>query len=156
MHCRICSACLLTLVKIYRPKRLPKMAFRPGTINGVPVESTAALPIDFSSSGEYDETAATFQRPTVASSAEEILAIYRECYPDGMDSSAKVLYRIKMSRTGRASAPEVVESSGDERLDKAGMCIVTKLRFTPAGRNGVAVATTIPWTILVRPPPESP
>ena len=61
-------------------------------------------------------------------------------------------YRITVTDGGRVRKAEIVSSSGNEELDKAGVCILHKLVFVPARRNGVDVEATLNWPILVRPP----
>ena len=46
----------------------------------------------------------------------------------------------------------MIRGSGDEALDQAGVCILRRLIFVPARRNGQNVEATISWPMLVRPP----
>lgn len=80
------------------------------------------------------------------------MAAYRECYPPGHDGSANITYQISVEMSGLVRKAEVVEGSGDPRLDEAGVCILGKLKFRPATFNGYAVAKTLHWPLVVRPP----
>ena len=83
---------------------------------------------------------------------EQILAAYRDCYPAGRDEQVKINYRITVTDGGRVRKAELTASSGDAELDEAGACILRRLLFVPARRNGVNVESTVGWPILVRPP----
>jgi TonB family protein len=90
--------------------------------------------------------------PTLRSDDEQILGAYRDCYPAGRSDQARVNYRITVTDGGRVRRAEVATSSGDATLDAAGDCILRRLHFVPARRNGVNVEATVSWPILVRPP----
>ena len=90
--------------------------------------------------------------PTLRSDDEQILAAYRDCYPAGRRDEMKINYRITVTDGGRVRKAEVATSSGDAQLDEAGVCILRRLIFVPARRNGVNVEATVGWPILVRPP----
>ena len=90
--------------------------------------------------------------PTLRSSDQQILAAYRECYPPGREDQARINYRITVTDGGRVRKAELVATSGDAELDEAGVCILRRLLFAPARRNGVNVEATVGWPILVRPP----
>lgn len=133
----------------------PKFRVTPGTLDGVPTETKATIPITFHlrDSRLSDEPSAV-TLPTVSSSGDEILDIYRTCYPADLDVSAQVLYKITISKGGKLFHPELIEGSGRDRIDQAGLCILEKLRFSPARRDGRAVVATLSWPLLVRPPPD--
>lgn len=135
---------------------VPKLTFQPGTLDGVPIESKASMPFTFGlQESTRSSASAKVTLPTVSSSSEEILDIYRLCYPPGLDVSAQVLYKITISKGGKLFHPELVEGSGQDRIDQAGLCILEKLKFAPARRDGRAVVATVSWPLLVRPPPGS-
>ena len=92
------------------------------------------------------------RRADLRSDDEQIVSAYRACYPAGRSEEVKVNYRITVTDGGRVRKAEVVSSSGDDELDQAGVCILRKLVFVPARRNGVDVESTLNWPILVRPP----
>jgi TonB family protein len=88
----------------------------------------------------------------VRSGDEQILEAYRACYPPGRSDEARINYRITVTDGGRVRKAEAVTSSDDPVLDQAGACILRRLFFVPARRNGVNVESTVSWPILVRPP----
>jgi outer membrane biosynthesis protein TonB len=47
--------------------------------------------------------------------------------------------------------PKLIKSSGDPRLDEAGLCIMKMLKFTPAMQGGRAVNSTVTWELPMRP-----
>jgi TonB family protein len=64
----------------------------------------------------------------------------------------KINYRITVTDGGRVRKAEIIATSGDKELDEAGLCILKRLIFVPARRNGVNIESTLSWPILVRPP----
>lgn len=124
--------------------------FAPGLRDGLPVRARATLPMTFrqrtSSSGP-----AKIARPTVSSDDEEIIDIYRQCYPAELEGQAQVGFRISVTEWGRVQEAVIIASSGDQRLDQAGLCIIRALRFSPARRDGLPVRSTLGWQILVGP-----
>ncbi len=128
-----------------------KLEFFPARLNLVAFESWASIPVDFNLSRNPHERA-RIDSPTMRSGESQILDAYRKCYPGGRDDQAEVIYRIKLSNGGRVRHAEVVRSSGDPALDSAGVCILRRLVFVPARRNGANVKSTLNWPILVRPP----
>lgn len=145
-----------------------RLEFKPGSNKGEPIEATANIPLYFKIKDTNLEIIAETVAPTVTglkrrmpgeddptpvSTEEEILAAYRDCYPPDHGGSAKVMYQIRVEVSGVVRKTEVVQSSGDIRLDEAGACILRKLKFKPATVNGHAVSETLHWPLLVRPPP---
>ena len=128
-----------------------RLDFYPARLNLVAVESWTMVSVDFNLTSNPHERV-RLDAPTVRSDDEQILAAYRECYPAGRDEEVKVNYRITVTDGGRVKKAEIVSPSGDEALDNAGVCILHKLVFVPARRNGVDVEATLNWPILVRPP----
>lgn len=128
-----------------------RLDFYPARLKLEPVESWTMVPVDFNLTRNPNEQA-RLEPPTLRSSDEQILAAYRGCYPPGRSDEAKVNYRITVTDGGRVRKAEVVGSSGDAALDEAGACILRRLIFVPARRNGVNVESTVGWPILVRPP----
>ncbi|MGH8251311.1 MAG: TonB family protein [Steroidobacteraceae bacterium] len=127
-----------------------RLEFFPARLKLVAVESWATIPIDFNLSRNPHERV-RLESPSVRSDDEAILDAYRECYPAGRDDQATINYRITVTEGGRVKKAEVVRSSGDEALDEVGICILRRLVFVPARRNGVNVESTLSWPILVRP-----
>jgi len=128
-----------------------RLDFFPARLNLEAVESWTIVPVDFNLSRNPHERV-RLDAPTVRSSDEQILDAYRDCYPAGRSDQAKINYRITVTDGGRVRKAEVVTTSGDQALDAAGVCILRKLSFVPARRNGVNVESTLSWPILVRPP----
>jgi TonB family protein len=128
-----------------------RLDFFPARLNLEAVESWTMVPVDFNLSRNPHERV-RLGAPTLRSSEEEILEAYRDCYPAGRSEQVKINYRITVTDGGRVRKAEVVTTSGDETLDAAGVCILRKLIFVPARRNGVNTESTLSWPILVRPP----
>lgn len=128
-----------------------RLQFFPARLNLEAVESWTTVPVDFNLSRNRHERV-RLEAPTVRSDDGQILEAYRKCYPAGRDDRVKVNYRITVTDGGRVRKAEVVRSSGDDVLDEAGICILRRLVFVPARRNGVNVESTLSWPILVRPP----
>ncbi len=128
-----------------------QLDFYPARLNLEPVEAWTMVTADFNLTRNPHERV-RLEPPTLRSDDEQILSAYRECYPAGRDDQARVTYRITVTEGGRVRKAEVATSSGDAALDAAGDCILGKLIFVPARRNGVSVEVTVSWPILVRPP----
>lgn len=129
-----------------------KSVFKPGTMNGQPIEARATLPFHFRQASRDDRTR-ELVRPQVKSSADEIIEIYRRCYPAGLDVQSQVLFQITITKGGTVKAPKLLESSGNQQIDLAGLCIIQELRFRPAKSGSTPTTATMTWPILVRPPP---
>lgn len=128
-----------------------RLAFFPARLRLVAVESWAQVPIDFNLTTDPHERV-RLDPPTVRSDAEQILDAYRKCYPSGREDQQRINYRVTIDDGGRVRKAEVVRTGGDEALDQAGICILRRLVFVPARRNGQNVEATLNWPILVRPP----
>jgi TonB family protein len=128
-----------------------RLDFYPARLRLEAVESWILVPVDFNLTRSQHERV-RLDPPTVRSSDEKILEAYRTCYPPGRNDEARVGYRITVTDGGRVRKAEVVTSSGDAALDAAGACILRRIVFVPARRNGVNVEATLAWPILVRPP----
>jgi len=132
-----------------------KMLFEPARLaDGTPVAAIAKVPIEFylASPGE-DIERVTYA--SLSSTAEEIAQIHRSCYPADLlpaGPSGEALYRVHLSTRGRVTKLELLDSSGDPRLDEAGRCIVKAYKFEPARRDGRPLASKFAWKVKVRPP----
>jgi len=129
-----------------------QLPFKPERINGVPVETRIAVPVNFGLTDTREKKPARLESPVLRSTPAELEAASRQCFPPGLEGGAVISYRIEIEVDGRVGQTKVIESSGDRRLDKAGACIVKKLRFSPALRGGKAVKTTTIWKLLVKRP----
>lgn len=128
-----------------------RLAFFPARLHLVAVESWAVVPVDFNLTTDPHERT-RLDPPTVRSDEEQILDAYRKCYPSGRKEQQRINYRVTIDDGGRVRKAEVVRTSGDEALDQAGICVLRRLIFVPARRNGQNVEATVSWPILVRPP----
>jgi TonB family protein len=128
-----------------------RLEFFPARLKLEPVESWAMVPVDFNlTRNEHEEV--RLEAPTLRSDEGQILEAYRGCYPAGRSEQARINYRVTVTDGGRVRKAEIVATSGDAELDEVGVCILRKLIFVPARRNGVNVEATVAWPILVRPP----
>lgn len=59
------------------------------------------------------------------------------------DQSGRVLLRVDVAADGTASNVDFVQRSGSAELDRAAMNAVRKWQFSPARRNGKAVASRV-------------
>jgi TonB family protein len=128
-----------------------RLEFFPARLHLVAVESWTTVPVDFNLTRNPHERV-RLDAPTVRSDESQILTAYRECYPPDRRDELLINYRITITEGGRVRNADVVRTSGDEALDRAGVCILRKLTFFPARRNGKNVVSTVSWPILVRPP----
>jgi TonB family protein len=128
-----------------------RLDFYPARLKLKPVESWVMVPVHFNLTRNANEHV-RLDAPTLRSSDEQILGAYRGCYPPGRTDEVRINYRITVNTGGRVKKAELVESSGVPELDLAGLCILKRLSFTPARRNGLNVESTVGWPILVRPP----
>lgn len=126
-------------------------SFAPGMRDGVPVRSQATLPLTFKQQGT--PSGEKLEPPAIKIPAADIIDLYRRCYPSGHEGQAEVGFRITVTDSGWLRDAKIVSSSGDERLDQAGACIMRGLRFKPGRRGGHRTEMTLGWPILVRPPP---
>lgn len=128
-----------------------RLDFYPARVKLEAVESWTMVPIDFNLTDNPHEQV-RLEPPTLRSDDAQILAAYRDCYPAGRSEQVKINYRITVTDGGRVRKAETAASSGDAELDEAGRCILRRLLFVPARRNGENVEATVGWPILVRPP----
>lgn len=125
---------------------LGRIAFIPGTLDGVPVAAEASLPIVYSV-----ESGAVF-KPELRSSDDQIEAAYRACYPPDLVATTSAFYRFDIAPNGKVANPNVYKGTGDPRLDEAGVCILNRLEFTPLKQNGRAIRSSVTWELPMRPP----
>lgn len=123
------------------------LKFLPGTRDGIPVAAQATLPISFSLIGSPP-----IQYPKLVSTASEIEVANRICYPPDLSAQAVPQYRVTISRAGKATKIKVVESTGDERLDEAGICLLKLLKFQPAMRGEEKDESTSVFPVPLNPP----
>ena len=128
-----------------------RLEFYPARLRTQLVESWVLVPLTFGLS-EEQHLGAEITPPKPRSDEASILAAYRKCYPAGETAMSTIGYRITVAKSGRVRRVELLESSGHAALDEAGACILRRLAFVAARRNGRAVEATFNWPILVRPP----
>jgi protein TonB len=95
---------------------------------------------------------ATLHAPSLRQQAR-LAALVAGCYPSAsrrLGEEGRVLARLKVDVSGRASAWKIVESSGFSRLDGAVDCVVRRLAFHPGLRDGEAVAASIDLPVVFR------
>jgi hypothetical protein len=126
---------------------MPLLRFEPAMKDGSPTEAVVSLPLVFSFRGSDPVTL-----PTMTTPAPETEEIYRACYPPDQLAIAEPRYRVALSRAGKARKIEIVESTGLESLDQAGVCVLERLQFEPARHKNVAIETSAIIPIRLRPP----
>ena len=132
---------------------LARLTFIPGRLDGRPVAAQASLPLVSAPFG-FSADLRALQRPSIVATESQIEDAYRDCYPDGLDIQRQLDYKITVSTLGAVMDAVIVRSSGDSRIDEAGICILKRLPFEPAVLEGEIVQTTVTWSILIRPLPE--
>jgi len=126
---------------------LEVVPFTPGTRDGTPVTAQVNIPIMFSLE---ESQGVTFVK--VKSTDEEMEAALRDCYPADTISIATPKFRVAVSPRGRAVDVELVESSGDDSLDRAGACVLKALNFDPTKQGSQPVSSSAIIPVTVRPP----
>ena len=124
---------------------LDRAVYMPGSRDGVPVEAKATLPIKMLGYAEDFENAAP------RTSGDVLEAAYRACFPPDSVTMTSAHFRFDISKNGRVEKPILVKSSGDIRLDEAGICILRMLEFAPAKRNGSPIRSNVTWELPLRP-----
>jgi outer membrane biosynthesis protein TonB len=127
------------------------MTFTPGTRAGVPVASTASVPVQFKLENDSGKSS-DLTSPRLVSTHAEIEDAYRACYPQNSLSVTEPKYRVSFNERGKAIEIKVVESSGDEAMDSAGTCMIERLKFEPATSDSEPVRSTVILPIQLRPP----
>jgi len=109
-------------------------------------DSTLALPSDPAA------IVARGEDPPVALDPESPIAYPVAVYQQGI--SGTVLLRLFVDETGRLApdSTRIQESSGYPALDSAALAAAPRLRYAPALRNGVAVASLFTQPIRFRHP----
>ena len=123
------------------------LKFQPATRDGVPVAGRATFPISFNMLGgtpiEYFK---------IVSTQAEFEAANRTCYPPDLRATATPKYRATITRRGKATKIEVVESTGDDRLDAVGVCVLKLLKFQPSMRGNDRLESTAVFPVPLNPP----
>ncbi len=124
---------------------LGSMKFRPGTLDGIAVSARISQPITLGAGGGK-----AFE-PELRSTDEELEAAYRTCYPPDMRVLSSAHYTFEVSASGRVDNARLEVTSGDDRLDQAGACIMDRLKFTPMRQGGRNLHRRAIWELLIRP-----
>ena len=92
--------------------------------------------------------------PPVATNAETPIAYPARLYADGVEGT--VVLRLFVDEAGGvvADSTEIAEGSGYAALDSAALAGVPALRFAPARRDGVPVATVFLQPVQFRRPED--
>jgi hypothetical protein len=130
------ARCILGIVK-----------FLPGTADGVAVAAQAKLPLHFSLIGSPP-----VEYPKLISTRAELKDAIRACYPPDSLANANPQYRMTVNRAGMARKIRIIESTGDAKLDEAGICVLKLLKFQPAMRGKEAIDSTAVVPIPLAPP----
>ena len=82
-----------------------------------------------------------------------LAALVESCYPGAsrrLEEEGRVVVRLDIDAAGRVSAWNYVERSGFERLDAAVDCVIRRLEFHPARRDGEAVPASVHLPVVFR------
>jgi protein TonB len=80
--------------------------------------------------------------PKLKARADRINAAINACYPSAsrrLSEEGRAVATVTIGADGKAGAITVTQSSGFPRLDAAVECVVRRLPFDPAKRDGAAV-----------------
>lgn len=118
----------------------------PPTGTGVPDSAGTA------SSGSATP-AGLYEPPTLDMRDSRLLALIDSCYPStarrlGNEGRAQV--NLVIDAEGRASSWSLAAGTGFSRLDSAVDCVVRRLKFQPARRDGHAVVAEVRQSIVFR------
>jgi len=109
-------------------------------------EKAAGSGVAIPAGGEY--VAATLRTRT-----ERVNALVDSCYPAGArrdNEEGRAIAAIVIGPQGSVLSWDVAESSGFPRLDGAVHCVIRRLAFAPARRDGVTVASEVRLPIVFR------
>jgi hypothetical protein len=126
---------------------VPRLRYVPATRDGVPFAATISFSLAFALEGSDPLTLAK-----LTASEGEIEEALRSCYPPDRKETATSEYRVTVNVRGWPSQVMLVKSSGDKKLDKAGACVLKKVRYEPAKRGERPVMSTLLVPLTVRPP----
>ena len=105
----------------------------------------APNPVGTSAAAGPTVTAARFDAAYLRNPAPAYPPLSRRLREEG-----KVLLKVRVSADGRASAVEVAQSAGSERLDRAAREAVARWRFVPARRGEQPVEATVLVPIIFK------
>lgn len=91
--------------------------------------------------------------PSLRLRDHRLAALIDACYPAAsrrLGEEGRVAVLVTVGAGGRASAHSIAESSGFDRLDAAISCVMRRLEFNPARRDGAAVEASVLLPIVFR------
>ena len=91
--------------------------------------------------------------PMLRTRDSRLAALIDACYPSAsrrLAEEGRVVVDVHIDATGHVGAWNIVERSGFSRLDAAVNCVVRRLEFVPARRDGAAVAASARLPIVFR------
>jgi protein TonB len=91
--------------------------------------------------------------PMLRTRDSRLAALIDTCYPSAsrrLAEEGRVVAEVHIDATGHVGAWNIVERSGFSRLDAAVTCVVRRLEFVPARRDGAAVAASVRLPIAFR------
>ena len=91
--------------------------------------------------------------PSLVLRDRRLAALVDACYPAAsrrLSEEGRVVVRVDVDATGRASAWNIAGGSGFARLDAAVACVIRRLEFNPGRRDGAAVAASVTLPIVFR------
>ncbi len=91
--------------------------------------------------------------PSLRLRDHRLAALVDACYPAAsrrLGEEGRVAVLVQVDAYGRAGAFGVAESSGFDRLDAAIACVMRRLEFNPARRDGAAVEASVLLPIVFR------
>lgn len=153
------------------PKPPPEAPGQPGPADyGLPLEPEPQVPIphfevvvspqaDYQAAGESqvgsgpDVPTPELRGPMLRIRDSRLAALIDACYPSAsrrLAEEGRVVVEVHIDATGQIGAWNIVQASGFSRLDAAANCVVRRLEFVPARRDGTAVAASARLPIVFR------
>lgn len=126
------------------------LSYEPATKDGVPIAAEVDMPFVFTMEGSEK-----ISHLKVSSTDEEMELALRDCYPADAIAIAKPTFRVTVSPRGKAVDVELVESSGDVSLDRAGACLLKAIAFQPTTQGKRPISSTAIIPVTVRPPKQA-
>jgi periplasmic protein TonB len=96
---------------------------------------------------------ADVRAPSLVLHDRRMAALVDACYPAAsrrLGEEGRVVIRVDVNATGRASAWNVAEGSRFARIDAAVACVIRRLEFNPGRRDGAPVAASVMLPIVFR------
>jgi len=124
--------------------------FKPGTLDGKPVETKATLPFRFAAA-DYDSKH-QLTAPVLITAPDAIAALQASCTPNDLKTGGEIVLALKLSERGKVTGADVAVSSGNREVDRVAVCMARRLEFEPLRyRNQPAKAVMVQWTVTIAP-----